>query len=926
MNKAFRILFNIRPGEGAKVLFFILLGFVWSVGAYGVFTLSEGMFLESIGAQGLPLTYVVVALTLCGLSTLLLYGLRYCSIKKLLFLVMGFWSLVALSFVVLFSYYSTQPLFWYALKVIGWTMPISIYVCYWSLIDQYVDLQDAKRLFCLINAVTFLGDACGSGLIPLAMHLLGFQGLLTVYATMLVAAIPAIYLMTRQLRPLLDEHHDHGENHLSPNLREVTKRVMRSPFTLYLLVFYFIMQVLAIVTEFHYMSYFDRAFSASSDHELAAFLGRCNMWIALGNMLIGVFAYSRLVRTAGIQNLVMIAPTFFFVLFCLFFWKEGLSLAVLGLIAREGMSYTFDDNNLNLLVSGVPTKIKYQVRVAVESFFEPIGLLCGAGLLFFFYEHTVYVGLVMATMACLVVTLLRHEYPKAIFSNLVATAIRFGKTALDWIPRKEKKTFEYHLLSSLKRSDEPSRLLAFEYLLKMGNQRHLSRLLNQINLLSMPGKLKAIELLGESSWATESCVVEQLERWRRVLPHPSVKSAIHFYFARHALLRPEKIMHDLHHEHLGLRGAAILSLKTSPYQMQLPSLLSLASEQLQDLLNSKMENEICVGIEILGQERDAQHMSTLLRYLQHASKRVNKTAARAISRIAQPSCAAYASDLIRYLVMNRDPEICQLMLKSLGKIADPLTIKELILATVHFRPHERQILQRIVLHMPNVSEELLLEILQNRFIHERCRLMAGKILARLNAPLLRRHLLTVVQSEIERAYFYHYHLEMLHHHDELDLSVLCNAFETGAHNVIDFVIQLIGAADSLEECEVLSHGLKSRNKKVRAQAIEMLQKACSTKLFALIEPLIDERSSEKKLNHYLKRGFSPLKLTQLLDTMVSSPSLTDQIVAVWLKAKLNTPDWKDVVLKKMQDREEIFCHFASELLEEIPVEANTHRL
>ncbi|MBS0623763.1 MAG: MFS transporter [Verrucomicrobia bacterium] len=918
MDKAFRVLFNLRSGEGTKITLFILLGFLWSSSAYGVFTLSEGMFLESIGAQGLPVTYVLVALALCGLSTLLLFGLRRFSIKKLLSLLVLFWSVLTFGCALLFPYIHEHSLFWYAVKVIGWTMPISIYICYWSFIDQYVDLQDAKRLFCLINSVTFLGDACGAGLISFAMHYLGFQGLMFLYASILLMALPAIYLITRYLKPLLEEHHDHGERGVVLEFREVIKKVVRSPFTLYLLGFYFAMQLLAVVTEFNYMSYFDRLFSSSSEHHLVEFLGSCNMWIALGNMLVGVFAYSRLVRSVGVQNLVVIAPAFFFALFCLLFWKEGLSLAILGLVGREGMVYTFDDNNLNLLISGVPTKIKNQIRIAVESFFEPFGLLCGAALLFFLHRQTLYLGLLMAVIACVIVFLLRQQYPKAIFNNLVASSIRFDKTALDWIPKKEKKTFEYHLLSSLKSTDEPTRLLAFEYLLKMGNKRHLPRLLNQINVLGMPGKLKAIELLADSDWAIETSVVEQLERWRRVLPHPSVKSAIHFYFARHSLSRPEKMMQDLHHDHLGLRAAAILSFKTTPYQGQLPSLVSLASEKLQQLLESKIDNEICVGLEILGREKTTANMSQLLPYLQYPSKRVNKEAIRAISRIASPACSAYSSQLVQYLATHRDAEMCCLTLKALEKISDCSILKDLILATVHFRPNERQIVQKIVLNMPGVCETTLLELLQNRFIHERCRLMAGKILSRLNPATLKRHLFEIVQSEIERAYFYYYHLETLRHptHSEYDHSILLNALETGYHTVIDFVIQLIGAADALEECDVLTHGLRSRNKKLRAQAIEMLQKACSSKLFALLEPLIDERSSEKKLNHYLKRGFIPLKLTQLLDTMAFSPSLTDQIVAVWLKAKLDLPDWKELVRKKMQDREEIFHHFATELLEE----------
>ena len=50
--------------------------------------------------------------------------------------------------------------------------------------------------------------------------------------------------------------------------------------------------------------------------------------------------------------------------------------------------------------------------------------------------------------------------------------------------------------------------------------------------------------------------------------------------------------------------------------------------------------------------------------------------------------------------------------------------------------------------------------------------------------------------------------------------------------------------------------------------------------------------------------------------MHRSPSLADQIVSVSLKARLNTPDWKPILRKKLKEGDEIFQHFAKELLEE----------
>ena len=49
--------------------------------------------------------------------------------------------------------------------------------------------------------------------------------------------------------------------------------------------------------------------------------------------------------------------------------------------------------------------------------------------------------------------------------------------------------------------------------------------------------------------------------------------------------------------------------------------------------------------------------------------------------------------------------------------------------------------------------------------------------------------------------------------------------------------------------------------------------------------------------------------------MIHSSSRADQIVALAMKAQLKTPDWRSNLRKKLESDEEIFHHFASELLE-----------
>jgi len=917
MGKALRLLFNLYPGEGRKASFFIILGLLWSIGSYGIFTLSEGMFLEHVGAAALPQSYFAIAATMCLFSTVLIFSLNRFSIRYLLFSLIALWILANLFFYFFLSHNSTP--FWFIFKVIGWVIPLSTYIVYWAFVDQYYDLQDGKRFFCLFNSIIFLGDSIGGATISFFLKPLGMGGVILLFTASLALSLPFIFLITKSIQPVLEEHVEGIDSPTSLNFSSIVKTILNSRFTIYLLLFYFLMQLLAIVTEYNYMDSFERSFVNREANTITEFIGTCGMWISLGNMVLAMLLYGRLVKKLGVNNIILVAPSLFVAIFVGWFCKDALALAILGMVAREGLVYTFDDNNLNLLITGVPTKIKNQVRISVESFIEPFGMFFSAFLLLFLQKEGRGLGLILGFFALGLAVFLRKHYAKAIFRNLVASSIRFEKKSIEWLSKlsnKDRKQTEFLLLTNLKRHDEKEQLAAYEYLLKIGSTQMLSRVLNHIGKLTLPGKLRAIELLGESKWAKEAQVIERLDRWRRILPHPAIKSSIHFYFAKHGLLRPERVVHDLHNEHAGLRASAILSLKTSHHGLHLPSFYSTAVEKLGLLLDSKNEEEVVYGLKILELENNSENLIRLLPYLKSSSLSIQKAAAKALSALACPEKKEYAKEIVSCLSLIKETESRLYCLRAIEKFSNPEIVQDLILSRANFRSSEKKLVERIVFNMGKPLVGILLKILENNTYPERCRLLAGKILGKLDLKTLRAHLFKIVCVEIDRAYFYYYHAHTIQHQvPQQDLFILENALLTGYHTVIDFIIQLLGISGSIEECEVLSYTLRSKNRKIRAQAVESLEKASMGKIFALLEPLIDDRHSEEKLRLYLRKGRIPLNLTQLLDHLAHSPSLTDQIVSFGLKARLQTPRWHEELKEKLKNGDAIFHHFAHELLE-----------
>lgn len=927
MQETLRTLFNLYPGEGKRAALFAILAFLWSLGGYGFLTLSEGMFLEHVGAAALPSVYLTIAISMCILSTLLLLALDRFSLHTLLSVVItGAIACNLFIYFLLSTTSVTQSLsFWYSFKILGWIIPIATYVCFWAFVDQYYDLQDAKRFFCLFNSVTFFGDACAGGLISLLLETMGLSKLIALFSVFMTASLPFIYLILKRVKAVPEGFFEEMQPTQKLKASSLITIVLKSRFTLILMGLYFVMQLLAVTTEFNYMKSFETVFKGEGvKRNLTEFLGTCGMWVSLCNMLFCLLFYSRLVKKIGISNIILIAPSFFAAVFFIWLWEDALPIAILGFIAREGMVYAFDDNNLNLLISGVPTKAKNQVRIAIESFFEPIGMLVSALLLLAFQHQSRFLGLILACGAISVVYFLRSHYHRAIFHNLVSNSIRFEKKVSDWISnfsKKERREVEFDLISKLRLVEEPTQLLAYEYLLKIQNPRLLPRLLNQFSKLSISGKMRAIDLLGESPWAKETIVIEYLEKWRRLLPHPSIKSSIHFYFARHAILRPEKILADLDHEHLGLRGAAILSLKTTPKESVDYSAIAL--EKLQTLLESSDEMEVAMGIRILGMENRPENLELLTPFLDHPSLTIQRSTARAIASIANSDWKAYAPFLAQRLRGVRDPETKAAYLDALDKFNDPHSIKQLILASVHFRPHEKKRIETLSTKIGHLCIQDLLGVLQDPKVHVRCRLLAGKILGRVGLDNLRLRLYPLAHEEILRAYFYFYHaISIQKEVPKHDLSVLENVLFTSYESTIDFIIQILGVAGAIEESEILSYSLRSKNRKIRAQAIETLVKTCDPRIFSLLEPLIEDFSPEEKRALFLKLGGVPLSLSELLDHLAHSGSLSDQIISLSFKARLNAPGWRESLRNKVETEEDIFRNLAHELLEKTSYETS----
>lgn len=925
MLKIFHKLFGLYPGEGAHALRFARLAILWAFGSSCLDTLSDGLFLEKIGAEFLPGVYLSVALGMIGVSSLVLYSLRVTSPYRILMTALGLGAAICISASFLVS--SSPPdWFWYGIKIASRMFFAVMIACSWTFADQYHDLQDAKRVYSLYSAAYFFGTILSGVSINLFLDKLGFSGLLLLAAGSISCACFEARGIAHKVKAIHDDTMEGVFSGSRDSFTSVVQLIIRSRFAIILLLLSLFVQLLITVTEFNYMESFGRFFHTTQaevgEGEIAAFLGKCRAMISFGNIVFGIFFYGRFVRKMGLSNAILITPIFFVGVYSGWLFQDAMWLAILALVAVDGILFTVEDNCFNLLSNAVPTKLKSKVRIINDSFFEPIGMLLSSLLLFGLSEGSRGLGMALTLVVLLLALTIRATYSKALMANLKDNALHFERKLKGWLfsmTRREQKEAKKDIAEALLSSSEETQLLAIEALLQLAES--LPQALSVAKRMGTLSKIQFLKLLDSSPLSNDSRVIEMIDHWTDENESPELAKWANFYLAKRGLHHPEKAEDDLDDPDLFKRGAAILTMKKSLANQSLDYAAlnrTIAAKKLDLMLKSTRIDEISMGLEILAEENSFEAAERALPYLSHEAILVKRSAARCIAKLADKKMARHAPRLIEELEAARDNTFRLSILDALGKIADSTTTKEILLASVHFRPNERRRTEEIIVQMGLKIVPLLLTLTKDIALPERARILAGKILGRLALPQLQANLIDILDIEIERAYFYFYFGHTIQkQHPLYDLEMLQSALLTGYQSVIDFIIHLLGATGSLEDPELLVRALHSRNAKIHSHAVESLEKTCDVRIFNLIAPLVDDMPLEEKMAACLRwQGDYPkLTLSELLGKLEQSPSLFDKIVAVRLKAKLQMPNWRQQLREQMKHSDETFHQFAYELLE-----------
>jgi hypothetical protein len=546
----------------------------------------------------------------------------------------------------------------------------------------------------------------------------------------------------------------------------------------------------------------------------------------------------------------------------------------------------------------------------------------GSLLLLLPFVEKKLLGLILALISVTVALFIRNQYYKAIFANLSDHALHVHKSILDWLSqfhKKEKKLIDNQLIEFLSSKEEASQKLAIEAIFQSNNPSLLKKaFLHSQNLL--PGaKIYLLQLIESNDAHTEPFVLEAINKWQETTEQTELQAWIDIFFAKAGLLHPEKAYLYLSSPHLLQRAAGIIALQHSFARQSSQNMTAnraAALEQIQYLLDSTNEEEIALGISLLGFEGTQQNIEILVDYLKHPSLKIAKSAAIALKSCVDSTSMRYSGAILDAIGKWQDSDFRQACFQALSQIGHPALVRPMIATSPLLRPNETRLLEKIISGLGLKTVPALVGILGDTSLPDRSRIIAGKILAQLSLPQLNAHLYDVIKIEIERAYFYFYYAHTLPHiYEGHDLSLLKEGLLSSFQSAIDFIIQLLGASKWLEDCELIAFSLRSKRAKIRSQGIESLELCCEHRVFSLLYPLIGDLPLKEKLNFCLQYAPIGMTIAEVLERMEQTSNSLDAIMAATWKYRLNLPNWRTSLRKKMASQKEIFHHFAYELLE-----------
>ncbi|WP_417595791.1 MFS transporter [Parasphingorhabdus sp.] len=433
MQKFFNHIFRLEQGEWPKLIQFGLFGFLLQMGMGIGFSAGDAAFLSNVGADSLPVIFLLTPIVMLLYTAVFSYLLVRSSIGNMVDFTLG--ALIA-GGAMLWALLDAgldpewQTILYYILKLYLAVWYIALYTLFWNFTDTYFDIQDAKRLFPLFAAFCALGTATGALFVSLFAGSIPMHYFLLIWAGIALLTAPLARFLGRRWGQIAENDMAAAEDDGSTvnQLAEVGRAFRNSRYAIVLTMTLFLTLLMTNLAEFQYSKVLQ---DGRSEAELASLLGALYAAANFFNLVVCLFVFNRLVARFGVRNVAFIQPLTYFEVFGYFFLQGGTGAALAAFFAYHGVLTSIQYNNENLLFNAVPSHVKRPLRTVMEGMCEPVASLVAGGFLLYAANYLDMrelsgIGVITGIVLIAVVVALRQLYPAAMAANMRFGWLNFG--------------------------------------------------------------------------------------------------------------------------------------------------------------------------------------------------------------------------------------------------------------------------------------------------------------------------------------------------------------------------------------------------------------------------------------------------------------------------------------------------------------------
>lgn len=393
-----RHLFFLEPGDFKRLGPFFLLYFLLFVMLNMGDGLSVSMFVQKVGALGLPVYYGVTAVfNIVLVGSYMVYAPKLSN--KWVFGVILIGSMLSfLGAWLLLQETGNQQVGYGAFFVareLAFTLVIMHFGTY---LQDYFSKADLNRLLPMIYSGGRLGGIAGGALLGGLVHQIGTTNMMWVFLIIgLLATGVLLQIPSAQVTVLQDSENvfDQAEMNLPDNSLESTSRdISASSFRHFFktnpLLFWMSLTTLQFILcrwilNFQYNHYFEHYFA--SQEEMASFMGWYTAIALTGSLLIQLFVINRIIHWIGLKGAHFVFTLFLLLGMGLNLMPMGLELAIFSRLLETEFRVGFRNPVHILLTNQFPREHRTRSRAWLMGMVMPLGTLLASLLLMWIIQE-----------------------------------------------------------------------------------------------------------------------------------------------------------------------------------------------------------------------------------------------------------------------------------------------------------------------------------------------------------------------------------------------------------------------------------------------------------------------------------------------------------------------------------------------------------